>query len=116
MQQKYTLVSTSAERDNHEVEVSHIYDKSWKSVFYKQSTQGDPIIRVDKLAAQSTTYSFCLKNMESYQGKFKVTFTTGLDMLELNNLPDATDSDNMDREISWLEQQVNKLDEKANNI
>lgn len=92
MQQKYTLVTTTPERNDHEVEVSHIFDKSWKSVFYKASSHGDPIIRVDKLAAQATTYSFCIKNNEPFAGKIKVTFTTGLDMMELTNLPDATDA------------------------
>jgi hypothetical protein len=41
----------SAESANHEVEVSHIYDRAWKSVFFKSTVGGRPTVRVDKLAA-----------------------------------------------------------------
>lgn len=61
--QKYNMVVSSPNRAHHETEVSHINDRTWKTIFYKQSPPTDPFTRVDKLAPLATTYSFCVKNL-----------------------------------------------------
>jgi len=32
----------------------------------------------------------------------KIEFGHGIDVLEYNTLPDATDAENLDRELNWL--------------
>lgn len=34
-------------------------------------------------------------------------------MLELHNLPDAADGDNLERELTWLEKQIQALSERS---
>lgn len=105
----------TGERAAHEIEVSHIDGRQWKSIFYKKS-ENEVRSRVDKLASTPTTYSFCLKNMEPRMVNFKIEFNSGLEVMELHELPDANDAQNLERELNWLEQQSNSLYERASNI
>lgn len=36
--------------------------------------------------------------------------------MELHNLPDASDADNLERELKWLDQQTGALSQRAENI
>lgn len=58
--------------------------------------------RVDKLASTATTYSFCVKNVEADTVTFKIEFNSGLEVMELHELPDANDAQNLERELNWL--------------
>ena len=40
---------------------------------------------------------------------YKIEFNSGMEVMELTGLPDATDAENLERELSWLEQQSNTL-------
>lgn len=74
------------------------------------------MIRVDKLASTSTTYSFCLKNLGNREYTFKIKFSTGIEMMELQNLPDMNDGQNLETELNWLDQQTTALSSRADNI
>ena len=71
---------------------------------------------MDKLASTATTYSFCVKNVEDDLRTYKIEFNSGLEVMELHELPSANDAENLERELNWLEQQSQMLGERSSNI
>ena len=111
LNQKFTYVVKAMNEARFAIEVSHVDGKNWKSLQYRESEIST--VRIDKLAPVSATYSFCLKSTSEPEGEFKILFASGLEVLELHNLPDANDSDNLEREINWIESQTVSLAERS---
>lgn len=81
----------------------------WKSVHYKQSKTHMETINVHKLAPEDSTYAFCVGNIDEDQMRVNVQIQSGLELMEFELLPDETDSENLERELGWLENQRAKL-------
>jgi hypothetical protein len=98
------------------VAVSYIENNKWRNVVYRPNSNNESTMRVDKLATTSGTYSFCLRSLADRQLSFKIQFNTGIEMMELSTLPDLSDGDNLEREITWIDQQVVTLGARADSI
>lgn len=85
-------------------------------MIFRTSEPNRPFTRIDKLASVATTYSYCVKNIADKGSVFKIQFSTGLEVMELHELPDASDGDNLERELNWLDQQTTTLSHRAENI
>ena len=64
---------------------------------------------IHKLAPVESTYSYCIRNIDENRMKLKVNIQSGLELMEFQILPDKSDSENLERELSWLENQKSKL-------
>lgn len=74
---------------------------SWHEVVSK--TANGVVEDVSKLAAQAGTYMFCLSNNDdSNVLKASMELMMGLEMVNLQHLPDSNDQQNLHREIDWL--------------
>lgn len=77
-------------------------DGKWNSVFYRQAkTEFEPF-NIHKLAPTDSTYSFCIRNIDDMQFKIKANIQSGLELMEFELLPDKSDAENLERELSWL--------------
>lgn len=94
---------------NYEVEVSNMIEGKWNSVYYKQSKTEFETFNIHKLAPADSTYSFCIRNIDDDTMKLNVNIQSGLELMEFELLPDKSDAENLERELSWLESQKSKL-------
>lgn len=81
----------------------------WNSVLYKQSKNVFETFNIHKLAPTESTYSFCIRNIDNNRMKLKVNIQSGLELMEFELLPDKSDSENLERELGWLENQKLKI-------
>lgn len=100
----------------YEVEVSNMIEGKWNSIFYKQSKSSLETFNIHKLAPSESTYSFCIRNIGDARMKLKVNIQSGLELMEFQMLPDKSDSDNLERELEWLENQKAKLFESLDRM
>lgn len=62
-----------------EVEVSLIDGREWKQVFFQNTRDSNRyLVKIHKLATAATTYSFCVKNIDSTTGFFNLTSNSGI--------------------------------------
>ena len=61
-QQKYSLSTLNKDGGSYSVDITHLEDRKWKSVFYKNNEGSSRAIDAHKIASIPTTYSFCMKN------------------------------------------------------
>lgn len=47
---------------------------------------------------------------------FNITSNSGIEVMELHELPDLNDADNLERELNWLSSQNDALKERADNL
>lgn len=74
---------------------------AWGEVVSK--TADGVVEDVSKMAAQAGTHMFCLSNNDdSNVLRASVELMMGLEMVNLQHLPDSTDQQNLHREIDWL--------------
>lgn len=81
----------------------------WSSVFYKQARNEFETFNIHKLAPVDSTYSFCIRNIDSDSVKLNANIQSGLELMEFELLPDKSDAENLERELSWLQNQKSKL-------
>ena len=55
------------------------------------------VVQLHKLASAATTYSFCTTNLDRTMGIFNMTSNMGLEVMELQELPDLNDAQNLER-------------------
>ena len=84
------------------MEVSNMVQGKWNSVFYKQSRNEFESFNVHKLAPADSTYSFCIRNIDKEAVNLNVNIQSGLELMEFELLPDKSDAENLERELSWL--------------
>lgn len=77
-------------------------DGKWNSVFYKQAKNPFETFNIHKLAPSESTYSYCLRNIDNDKLKLSVSIQSGLELMEFELLPDKSDAENLERELSWL--------------
>lgn len=88
----------------YELEISQSDNKGgWKNIYYKMTSVGYERMEVHKLAPASTTYSLCIKNIQRELLRISLKFQSGVELMEFELLPDKSDTDNLDREIAWIE-------------
>ena len=73
------------------------------AVYYKMTELGYERMKVYKMANVAGTYGFCFKNIQRDLLNLVVTFQTGVELLEFELLPDKSDAENLEREVTWLE-------------
>ena len=61
-QQKYSISTLNRDGGTYSVDITHLEDRKWKSVFYKHNEGSSRAIDAHKIASIPTTYSFCMKN------------------------------------------------------
>lgn len=88
----------------------------WNSIYYKQAKAAFETFNVHKLAPSESTYSFCLRNIDDDKLKLNVNLQSGLELMEFELLPDKSDSENLERELGWLENQKSKLFESLDRM
>lgn len=54
----------------------------WNSIFYRQSKSSLESFNIHKLAPTESTYSFCIRNIDSSRMKLKVNIQSGLELME----------------------------------
>ena len=70
-----------------------ITGREWKQVYYQSTTESyRQLIKVHKLASVASTYSFCIKNLDSFKGTFNLTSNSGIEVMEMHELPDSSDA------------------------
>lgn len=84
-------------------------DGKWNSVYYKQAKNEFQTFNIHKLAPVDSTYSFCIRNIDDQRNLLSVNIQSGLQLMEFELLPDKSDAENLERELSWLENQKSKL-------
>jgi len=57
-------------------------DGKWNSVIYKQSKTQTDNISIHKLAPAESTYSFCVRNIDSARIKLSISIQSGLELME----------------------------------
>ena len=100
----------------YEVEVSNMVDGQWSSAQFKQTKTQLESVSIHKLAIIESTYSMCVRNVDNNEMKLAVKIQSGLELMEFDVLPDKNDSENMERELSWLENQKQKLFESLDRM
>ena len=50
-----------------------------------------------------------MRNIDAEEMKLNVNIQSGLELMEFELLPDKSDAENLERELSWLENQKSKL-------
>lgn len=93
----------------YEVEVSNMLDGKWNSIFYKKAQNVMESFNIHKLAPSDSTYSFCIRNIDTQRMRIAINIQSGLELMEFEMLPDKSDSENLERELSWLQNQKAKL-------
>lgn len=88
----------------------------WNSIYYKQAKSSLETFNIHKLAPTESTYSFCIRNIDNNRMKLKVSIQSGLELMEFHMLPDKSDSENLERELGWLENQKEKLFESLDRM
>lgn len=71
---------------------------------------------MNKLADKAGTYRFCIVNKADDPLRVYTNIMTGLELANLDYLPDNNDQQNLHREIDWLERQKSTLFEALNRI
>ncbi len=71
---------------------------------------------INKLADKAGTYRFCLVNKAEETLRVYLNIMTGLELVNLDYLPDNNDQQNLHREIDWLEGQKKTLFDALNRI
>lgn len=115
-QQKFSIDTTPKTEGNYEVEVSNMVEGKWNSIFYRQSKNVMEPFNIHKLAPIDSTYSFCIRNIDDARMKLNVNIQSGLELMEFEMLPDKSDSENLERELGWLENQKEKLFESLDRM
>jgi hypothetical protein len=100
----------------YEVEVSNMLEGKWNSVFYRQAKTTFEHFNIHKLAPTESTYSFCVRNIDNDKVKLSVNIQSGLELMEFEMLPNKSDSENLERELGWLENQKLKLFESLDRM
>ena len=90
--QKYSVDVKPANDGKYEVEVSNMIEGKWNSIYYKQTKSSLESISIHKLAPSESTYSFCIRNIDTSRIKLKTSIQSGLELMEFELLPDKTDS------------------------
>lgn len=108
-QQKYSIDAIPRTSGKFEIEVSNMIEGKWNSVYYKQAKTEFEAFNIHKLAPADSTYSFCIRNIDDNSMKINVNIQSGLELMEFELLPDKSDAENLERELSWLESQKAKL-------
>ena len=84
-------------------------DGQWQTAYFKTTDMAYQSLNVHKLASVSSTYSICFKNIEREVLRLSVDIQSGLELMEFELLPDKNDSENLDRELNWLEGQKRNM-------
>jgi hypothetical protein len=71
---------------------------------------------VNKLADREGTYRFCVVNKGDQTIKMFINIMTGLELANLDYLPNSSDQQNLHREIDWLDGQKKTLFDALNRI
>jgi hypothetical protein len=100
----------------YEVEVSNMVEGKWNSIYYKQAKNVMESFNIHKLAPSESTYSFCVRNIDAVRMKIALNIQSGLELMEFEMLPDKSDSENLERELGWLENQKAKLFESLDRM
>ncbi len=108
-QQKYSVDVSPRTSGKYEVEISNMIDGKWSSVYYRQAKTEFETFNIHKLAPADSTYSFCIRNIDDSTMKINANIQSGLELMEFELLPDKSDAENLERELSWLESQKSKL-------
>ena len=73
-------------------------------------------MKVYKLANVGGTYGICFKNIQRELLNIVVTFETGVELLDFELLPDKSDAENLEIEVSYLEKYKTGLYESISKI
>ena len=115
-QQKYSLSTINRDGGTYSVDITHLEERKWKSVFYKHNEGSSRAIDAHKIASIPTTYSFCIKNEGQNNLSLIVYYETGLQLMQFEMLPDKTDSQNLERQLNWLQNQKNILEQQSEKL
>jgi hypothetical protein len=75
-------------------------DTKWEEVVVKVANSA--VESISKFAPKEGTYMFCISSNDDNMLKAQVTIMTGLEMVNLEYLPNNNDQENLHREIDWL--------------
>lgn len=99
----------SLSQGKYEMEIRQWVDNGWNKIVQRQVQEGSDSLNVHKLAAADSTYSFCLRNIDEKSIRLSLNIQSGLELHDFEMLPDSTDSENLQRELGWLQNQKAKL-------
>lgn len=69
----------------------------WTQLFSKLTKTKPFKARADKISTTDSPHMFCIKNYASYPATYAVLLNTGIELLELHELPNQSDADNLER-------------------
>jgi hypothetical protein len=72
-------------------------------------TANSVVESISKYAAKEGNYMFCISNNEDNMLRVQVEIMTGLEMANLEYLPNNNDQENLHKEIDWLDGQKQKI-------
>jgi hypothetical protein len=112
--EKYFLQLDSYGNQKYRIDIMQQVGDSWKEVATKESSK--IVETFNKLATAEGTHMFCVSNVEEETLKIKLDIMTGLELGNLDHLPNLNDQENLHREIDWMERQKDKLFESLNRL
>ena len=101
-QAKYVVEIIPDDRSRYEFAIRTTGDNA-QDIFVKETTGDHEQIRLSKFAPEQNYYSFCTRNLLDVPLRISFKLQTGLELMELEVLPDKTDNEYLDNEVKFLE-------------
>lgn len=96
------------------MDIRHKLTDEWLHSVHRTAKVAMQNVTLYKIASSEALYSFCLINTALSVLELRVELRWGLELLDLQVLPEETDQEEILREARWIDKQADKILEVVN--